>query len=274
MNRTIRIISWLVLGVLLLVCSMLMPAHWQAVDRKIIERAGANTPSLVEASSRLLREGKRPAVDMMLRAVEMLNLLDREKFAPIMAEVSQEAPSAIPPEPVADDAEFAHQLLRSTDAVPVITKLLEREARERVLAFLRTSRRSGVEELLKNRALTNTVRMPPALSSAGQPLDAAISLAGLLVQADQLTPALADKLEFLAKHANEGGSTGTVEGSYLDLLSLGTRLTGPQLIEFMRKIEDTSTLHTLAEASREHEKDLPALFVAVAWSEQPKVVSA
>ena len=118
--------------------------------------------------------------------------------------------------------------------------------------------------------LTNTTMFPPVTSAAGQPLEAVIVLAGLLSQTDQFSSGLREKIEFLAAHANGGGTVEALETVYFDLLSLGKRLEWPQLTEFIRRIEDTTTLHDLAEAVRTLEQKLPILYSAVILSDAPQ----
>src|SRR5262249_54066988 len=110
-------------------------------------------------------------------------------------------------------------------------------------------------------------------SAGGQPLDAVIVLTALLSQTDQFASGLREKIEFLAAHANGGGTAETIETVYLDLLSLGKRLNWFQLVEFVRRIEDTTTLHELADSARTFEEKLPIVYSAVVLSEAPKSVA-
>ncbi len=161
-------------------------------------------------------------------------------------------------------------ILSLTNARPIIESLIDGEVRHRVVAGLKASSRPAVHELLKNMALTNTTQFPPANSAAGQPLETAITLAGLLVQTDSISSSFRDKLEFLSKHANGGGSIALLEMVYLDLFSLGKRLDWSQLTALMRRIDTTITLQSLASSVRASGDRFPLLYSAAILMDQPQ----
>jgi hypothetical protein len=150
---------------------------------------------------------------------------------------------------------------------------MQRAVREKLIEFLGTSRRTGVQRILANRQLTNTVHFPPATSSSGQAFDGAIVIAALLFQGDHFAGSLRDVIESLAMNANNGKDVGSLELVYLDLLSLGRRLDWTSLVEFMRNVEDIATLRQLGETARTFEDQLAVLFSAVEVSSQPRNVA-
>ncbi|MCI0536813.1 MAG: hypothetical protein L0Z50_16470 [Verrucomicrobiales bacterium] len=272
MNHPIRIFIWAICGLILAVCASLVPAHFRAVDIKVIESAGAGTPSIVQSGINLLNLEKPEAARILAQAAAILGKPGHDQLSAVIARAARFPwpPAYAKADPVFET--FA-ELFRPAQARPIIEPLLEGSTREKLIEFLKFSRRPGVVEILNNRLLTNTVQFPPATSAAGQPLDAVIVLSALLSQTDQFATGLREKIEFLATHANGGGSTEALETVYLDLLALGNRLEWPQLTEFIRRIEDTSALHDLAESARTLEEKLPIFYAAVVLSETPQSVA-
>ncbi|MSU35894.1 MAG: hypothetical protein EXS36_12480 [Pedosphaera sp.] len=150
----------------------------------------------------------------------------------------------------------------ATEPRPVIDVLARRIGREQALGFLETSRRPGVQHILQNRNLTNTVHFPVATTSGGQALEAAILSAGLLNQGDYFSPSFRDAFEWLSMRANKGDNSGSLELVYLDLLSLGRRLDWVSLTELMKQVESLATLRDLAEAIRSNENSPANIFSA------------
>jgi len=69
---------------------------------------------------------------------------------------------------------------------PLTEWIVRLENRGTVLDYLRASQRPAVSEILECRALTNTVIFSASSSASGQALDAALSIAGLLLAEDKL----------------------------------------------------------------------------------------
>jgi hypothetical protein len=162
---------------------------------------------------------------------------------------------------------------KASEPRPIIDLLTRPETREKALAFLQQSRRPGVQQILKNRALTNTVLFPSAMSASGQALEAAIVTAGLLFQGDSFAPTFRDAFEGLTMLANRGENPGSLELVYLDLLSLGRRLDWVSLTELVKGIEDIGTLRDVAEAMRAHDESAANVFSAVVLSGNAKGVA-
>jgi hypothetical protein len=160
-----------------------------------------------------------------------------------------------------------------SEPIPIIDLLTRRVVREKALELLAQSRRPGVQQILRNRGVTNTVHFPAAHTSAGQALDAAIITAGLLFQGDHFTASFRDAFEYLAMGANRGDSPGSLELVYLDLLSIGKRLDWVSLTELIKQVDGIATLREIAEAMRRHEEGVANIFSAVVLSENGRAVA-
>jgi len=147
------------------------------------------------------------------------------------------------------------------------------ENRGTVLDYLRASQRPAVSEILECRTLTNTVIFSASGSASGQALDAALSIAALLLAEDKLTRALSNAVFAAASAANRGGSSQPLEELLLDLLSLGQRFNWTQLSVFVGQVPDTQTLRLLGNIARKSEEKLAVLFSAVQLSGNPAGVA-
>jgi hypothetical protein len=267
------LITCLICGVLLLGCALLVPAHFRAVDSAVVERAGTGSPgaaaaTLVEEGITFLSVEKVGPAKMLLRAAQSEGLQRSELLAAGIAQFTRENPSLAAlggASPLLEKIDLGRG--NATEPKPIADLLARRIAREAALKFLLQSRRPGVQQILQTRSLTNTVHFPPALSSSGQALDAAIVTAALLYQGDYLTPTLRDATEWLAMRSNRfGDDSGSLELVYLDLLSLGRRLDWVSLTELMKYVDTIPTLRDLAEAMRAREESVPHIYSAVVVS--------
>lgn len=272
----------LICGALLLGCALLVPAHFRAVDSAVLERAGkgrpgAAAPTLVEEGITFLSVEKIGPAHMLWRVAQAEAVPRSDLLAAGIAQFARENPSLVAlggATPVFEKVDLA--AVNVSEPQPIIDILSRRAAREKALSVAQQSRRPGVQQILRNRTLTNTVHFPPAFSSSGQALDAAILTAALLYQGDYLTPTFRDAFEWLAMRANRGGdleSLGSLELVYLDLLSLGRRLDWASLTELMKRIDGIATLREIAEAMRANEEFAPSIFAAVVLSEKAREVA-
>ena len=269
----------LIAGALLLGCALLVPAHFRAVDAAVVERAGkgspgASTPTLVEEGATFLSVEKLGPARMLLLAAQSEGVSRHDLLASGVAQFTRDNPSLVALGGAAPLLEKIDSAQVTSGAPKPIVELLSRRAvREKTLEFLQQSRRAGVQQILKNRLLTNTTHFPAATTSSGQALDAAILTAALLYQGDYLTASFRDAFEWLATHANRGEDSASLELVYLDLLSLGKRMDWVSLTEFVKRVEDLGTLRDLAEAMRAHEEAGPQIFSAVVVSENARGVA-
>jgi hypothetical protein len=272
MNRGVRFLLWSILGLTLLLCGLFIPAHFFAVDSKVIELAGKGSLSLAQAGANLLNLEQIGPARMLWRAAEVLSIRNHEQLGAAIAQLST---NVLPRSPSlqSDPNIAAFESFESSDQRPVIELLMERTRRERLLDQLAISRRPGVRQLLRARALTNTVEFAPVNSTAGQPLDALITLAAILSQTDHISSTLREKFELLSIEANSAGKVQPLEYAFIDLLALAKRLTWQQLAELLRQIQTIPELNTLAEAFRNSEQQVPIVYSALFLSEQPAKVT-
>jgi len=259
-------------GALLLGCALLVPAHFRAVDAAVVERAGkgkpgASTPTLIEEGLTFLSVEKLGPARMLLQSAQAEDAPRIDVLASGVAQFTRDNPSLVPLGGAAPLWEKVDLRQVAGDApVPIIEMLTRRAVREKALELLQQSRRPGVQQILRNRGVTNTVHFPAARTAAGQALDAAIITAGLLFQGDHFTATFRDAFEYLAMGANRGDNPGSLELVYLDLLSIGKRVDWVSLTELTKQVDGIATLREIAEAMRRHEEGIPNIYSAVVLS--------
>ncbi|MDB6123805.1 MAG: hypothetical protein JWQ71_2798 [Pedosphaera sp.] len=274
MNRWVWFFICALLGAVMLVCGWLMPIHLRATDASVIARAGSTTPSLVERGLELASNQQLGAAQLLSQAAQAESLPNREKLQSAINSSAKQSPIAIALGAPSPHLESLPNLkLPNTGSEPFTEFVVRLENRNKVLELLRSSSNPLVQELLRCRALTNTVLFPPSSSASGQAFDAAISVTGLLSEEGRLTTSLRETLLTLATEANRGGNPQRLEEALLDLMSLGQRFNWSQLGAFVSHIEDANTLRLLANQVRKAGDQLPMLFSAVEISRQPSAVS-
>jgi hypothetical protein len=274
--RRFWIAMCIVCGVALLAAALLVPAHSRAVDSKAIESAGIRTPGLVEEGLTLVQLEKVGPAQKLFLAAQTENVAGLDRLAKAISQFKDEHPDLAPwggADPSLEKAGLP--VVAVKQPVPVVDLLMQRATRDKALQFLnsRSDRRPGLRHFLANRSLTNTVHFPSATTASGQAFDGAVVIAGLLYQADYLTPNFRDAVEFLAMDANRGKSSESLELVYLDLISLGKRLDWISLVELMKKVEGIPALRQLADAARGHEEQFNAIFAALQISGKPAEVA-
>jgi len=268
----------LIFGAVLFGCALLVPAHFRAVDAAVVDRAGrgslgAGVPTLIEESLTLLSTEKLGPAWMLWRTAQAERLPRSDQLGAVVAQFSRDNPSLVAlggASPVLEKVDLGQG--SAVTPLPIMDVLARRTAREAASQILQGTRRPGVQQILLNRSLTNTVHFPAAATAAGQALEAAILTAALLNQGDYFTPSFRDALEWLSMRANKGDSSGSLELTYLDLLSVGRRLDWVSLAELMKQIDDLATLRELAEAMRIHEKSSANIYSAALISGRPGAV--
>ena len=156
---------------------------------------------------------------------------------------------------------------------PVAAFLIRAENREKALALLEASPLPAVRELLRCRALTNTVLFHTSSSASGHAFDTAVALCGLLLEGGHLQPGLAAAILDRARTANHRENSAPIEEILMDELSLGQRFDWRHLLTFMGGIDDPRTLTDLADSVRNAGERLPVLYAAVEMSQRPSAVA-
>jgi hypothetical protein len=163
--------------------------------------------------------------------------------------------------------------LPKSGSEPFTSFVVREDNRTVVLELLGSSPLPAVQELLRCRALTNTVIFSPSQSASGQILDTALAACGLLLERGHLSGGLSNAVFALALTSNLSGESQRLEQVLLDLMSLGQRYNWGQLVGFVGRIQDPETLRLLANLVRKSEGQLPVLFAAVQLSGQPAQVA-
>ena len=70
MNRWIAFALCAILGLVMLLCGLQVPAHLRAVDARVIQKAGRITPGLVTHGLALVRDKKLGAAQLISQAAE------------------------------------------------------------------------------------------------------------------------------------------------------------------------------------------------------------
>jgi len=276
MSRWVWFWVCVIVALVMLLCGLQMPIHLRAVDDSVLQKAGWNSRSLVEQGVALVRADKLGAALLISQTSERYQLPGWQKLNQDVAELARQHPGWVVwggPEPRFESIFESDANLRNPGFDPFTEYVVRMENRERVLSLLGASRRPGVQELLRLRFCTNTVLFPPSQSAAGQPLDAAISICGLLLEGDHFAAGLSNSVVTAASMANRGGSSQAIEDVLMSLLSLGQRFNWGQLVVFLSNIQDPETLRLQTNLARKATRRLPILFSAVCLSGRPGAVA-
>ncbi len=264
-----------ILGLVLLICGLLVPAHLRALDISVAEAAGRKGPDLVERGLALLKQDRFGAAQLLSQGARDARVSGRQELELALNDTARQNPAWL----AWGGGDSQLSALFEGDAAlkpvsePLTDFVIRLENRERVLDFLKASPNPAVQELLRFREQTNTTVFPPSSSSAGQALDGALSVCGLLVDRGVTGAGLSNSIVGLAMKANQGGDSQMFEQSLLDLMSLGQRLNWSQLAELVRPVQDTETLRLLSNLVRRTTEQLPVLYSAVQLSGKPRAVA-
>jgi hypothetical protein len=265
-----------ILGLVMLICGLLVPAHLRAVDARVLQRAAKSGADLPGQGMRLVNERKLGPAQMVLEVARKHALPGAAQLESAIREVATRHPGLGfwgEPEPGLQALLRAPGQAAGTDTMPFTEFAVLRENRERILEVMRLAPNPLVQELLRSRGLTNTVLFPPSISASGQAYDTAVCLAGLLAAGGRLTEGLNSGLYNLAFEANHGVNSQRFEQALMDVLSLGQRFNWGQLVGFVRNIENVENLRLLAGIARGADERLPVVFCAVYLSGTPDKVA-
>ncbi len=275
MSRLVWFLACAILGFVLFIGGLLVPAHLRALDVAILQPAGWRTQSLAQDGLALVSEKKLGAAQLALEAGKQQGLPDTEPLSTAITELARQHPSWVAwggPEPSFESIFQRDPRLREDGSEAFTDYVLRLENRERLLQLLQTSQRPFVQALLRTRFLTNTVVFPPSQSSSGQAFDAAASVCGVLADTGHLTSGLSNAVMTVLVQANGGGNTQPFEEVLVDLMSLGQRFNWGRLVVLLENVQDTETLRRLANLVRRAGSEMPVLFAAVHLSGEPKAV--
>ncbi len=276
-NRLTGFLMCAIPGLLMLAGGLAVPAHLRAVDAAVLQRAGRNTPALFEQGLALVRENNLGAAQLLLQAGQEAGLPDRQRLGLAIANLATQHPSWM----VWGGGDARLERLFASDpelprsgSEPFTNFMVREQNRAVVLDLLRASPLPVVQELLRCRALTNTVIFSPSQSASGQAFDTALAVCGLLLEGGHLNARLSDAVSALAQASNRGGDPQRLEQVLLDLMSLGQRFNWGQLLGFVGRVQDPETLRLLVNLVRKSDGQLPVLFTVVQLSGQPAQAAA
>lgn len=271
-------VRWLILlccaffGLALLGLGLLVPAHLRAVDEKVLQVAGRSSSSVVQEGLGLVRERKLGPAQMLAQVANDLRLANREELDAAVRELKAAQPqlqSWGAPDMRVDILLWADRRITNAISQPITEVVLRLENRGKIMAYLNASSSFEMRDLLASRGLTNTVLLPPSMSSSGQAFDAAVAVAGLLMDTGNLHPSLRDALSKAAVQAVRTGKSEPLEQALMDFLLLGQKLNYGQLTHFVSRVESLHALRVLAHSAEVADRQLPFVFAGVALSGRP-----
>jgi hypothetical protein len=259
----------LILGLLLLGCGLLVPAHLRAVDIGVLRSAERSGDTLLERGQALLNAQRPGSAQLFVFAARDAHIPGWDRFGVAVTNAITANPDACF---WGNDTDT--EILFKTPAADSFANFIVRtENREVALKHLRGSNSSAIQELLRTRLLNTTALFPAPASAAGQAYDAAVAECGLLLNGNHLPTSLNDNILALALQANRANGSRPLEESLMDLVSLGQRFNWDQLTAFLADVPDAASLHQLAEVARGADEKLPVLFAAVQLSGAPAAVA-
>ncbi|MEO7299686.1 MAG: hypothetical protein ABI042_14050 [Verrucomicrobiota bacterium] len=283
MKRWIYFLLCIVIGSAALIGAWLMPVHLRAVDDGIVQLAGEQTTGLVERGLVLVEEKKLGAAELLGQVADQERIFEHEKLRKAINALDKRHPElrTVGEVPRLKTLQgLTHKKVSpagrvgtvTNGFVPVTELVIRSENRSQIVKVLETSTRQSVRELLRCRSLTNTTTFSPSRSSSGQAFDTALSICGLLIEGQHLSPGLSNAVSSAVSQSLYGKNSQPLEQIFLDLLSLGQRLNWGQLVEFIAPTEDAETLRLQTNLARRPDTRWPVFFSAVQLSRQPSAV--
>lgn len=260
----------IVLGLTLLGCGLLVPAHLRAVDAGVVFSAGRTGDSLLERGKALLSTDRLGAARLLSAGAREAAMPGWDRLDDAVTDRAQQYPGAVF---WGNDTRTAALFHDAPETGMFSGFIVLRENREPALEYLGRSSAPGVPELLRCRTLDHTVLFPPSSSAAGQALDAVLAATGLLLDGHHLTPTLSGQIRELAQAADQGAGSQPLEQVLMDVGSLGEHLNWDQLTALVGLVPDAATLHRLAGQAGSAGDRLPLLFAAVQLSGRPAAVA-
>jgi hypothetical protein len=276
-RRAIGFLVCAILGVAMLVFGLLVPAHLRAVDGSVLRWAGWSTPTLSEREKALVRQNQVGAAQLLIQAGQAEGLPEQKDLRLAINAAAAQHPGWLVwggGDPRLERLFASDPHLPKSGTEPFTDFVAREDNRAVVLELLRSSPLPAVQELLQCRALTNTVIFAPSQSAAGQAMDTALAICGLLLERGHLSGGLSNTVFTLALASNLREDPQRLEQVLLDLMSLGQRFNWGQLVGFVGRIEDAETLRLLTNLVRKSDTQLPVLYAAVDLSGQPAQVAA
>lgn len=276
-SRTPRALGMLLVGAALVAGAWLLPVQIKSLSPLLLREAGMGSVGLVESGERLL-ESERPGPAALIRdAAVQLKIAGAEKLDSDLRAFAEQRPEvfqwgAWDPflEPVFGTGTTANPANGERGA---LIRFLPGSVRSALKSYLANSRSAAVKAVVANTKIDKASRFIPAGRAGGQPLDATILLAAMLLQGNHLSPDLARELRGMAEAADAAGDLAPIENFYFDLLSVGRRLDWGQLTEWLRTCPSAAVVGEFAHLLKVAPEKTAVLYSASVVSGMPREVT-
>ena len=262
MRPILLLIASLVLGIV----GWSIPVYWQLVNSQLLEVVGIRSPGLEEQAANLSQLDQLGAATIVIEAADSFGSRETEELKASIARAVEQFPEyAISggPDPYFDQILRLDPQLRTAARADLIPNFIPLQTRQTLASFLQNSRSTSVQAILNTRQMSGTLQFMPVYSSAGQPLEATILLAALLMQGNHFSPEVAASIRTLADQIDRVEALSDLERIYFALFSLGKRLNWNQLVHLLPFIEDGGLLETVAAYSRNFEEQFSWVYSAI-----------
>jgi hypothetical protein len=256
---------WLVLGLGLLVTAWLLPVNVKSLNAALLREAGRETPTVAKFGRELLDLDKPGPAELVLAAARKTGDPEAAALGTAYQNYAQNHRDVMPWggwDVALEPLVAARSAASANESQPVLNFMVTQQARDNLRRYLAVSRLPGVQTLLRTAEITSTQRFVPARQPGGQPLDAVILLSAYLFQTEHLSATLQREVRGLAEAAVASGHMGELEDFYLDILTLGKRLSWVQLSELLRTTGSLGTVGQFAHLSRVAPEHLPVIYTS------------
>ncbi|MBX3745218.1 MAG: hypothetical protein KF833_07890 [Verrucomicrobiae bacterium] len=233
-------------GCLLLALGALIPVQVRTVDRDVLVAASRGTPTLIEEADRAMAAGRLGPARWMYEAagpsaeVEARLAVVGWRFDGDSRLARWGGPNSWL------DGTVGDRVAGGQGRAPtVLDWLVPEEIREVLRHALGASAHPVTGALLACRGLEETRLLPPVHSASGQPFEAALLMAGVLVESGRIHPVLMLELEREAMAALRRGDSVRIEAGMLELLAAARMMDWERLATLMERCEDLRSLGVL-----------------------------
>lgn len=260
----------MVLGAALLLVGAAVPAHLRAMDIPVLEaaaRGSSGGATLLGAVDGLLGSGRPGPAGLLLEAARVRGAGDLDSRMESRDKARRDAGMAAR---WGLSAELLDRHLgrwvkpEEASGRPVLGWILRAEVREALRRALSASTDPSATALLACRSLEGTRILPAVNTAAGQPMDAALMLAGGLVLAGRMHAGLALDFERASVAARQGRGTERLEKGLLDLLGGARHLDWDQLGWVVEASPTLEIFHALVSMAGGGGENWPLLAAAIA----------